>query len=162
MTTKEEFVASRGGRGGGGRGGRGGREGAVQGVAVGGNRTAGGRGRGRGLEIMAVNHDRWMALSSPQPQPAQQQNHQQRQQQQQVKLSHHHHHYYNRSTPTKKVISGPYTHLFCSERHTLASSRVLYPRGKDHFLLPHDIIVSMINNNSTNNSTNNEWPQMIN
>ena len=105
---------------------------------------------------------RQMALSSPQPQPAQQQNHQQRQQQQQVKLSHHHHHYYNRSTPTKKVISGPYTHLFCSERHTLASSRVLYPRGKDHFLLPHDIIVSMINNNSTNNSTNNEWPQMIN
>ena len=48
MTTKEEFVASRGGRGGGGRGGRGGREGAVQGVAVGGDRTAGGRGRGRG------------------------------------------------------------------------------------------------------------------
>jgi hypothetical protein len=37
MTTKEEFVASRGGRGGGGRGGRGGREGAVQGVAVGGD-----------------------------------------------------------------------------------------------------------------------------
>ena len=57
MTTKEEFVASRGGRGGGGRGGR---EGAVQGVAVGGDRTAGGRGRGRGLEIMAVNHDRWL------------------------------------------------------------------------------------------------------
>jgi hypothetical protein len=32
----------------------------VQGVAVGGDRTAGGRGRGRGLEIMAVNHDRWL------------------------------------------------------------------------------------------------------
>ena len=32
--------------------------------------------------------------------------------------------------------SGPYTHLFCSERHAFALSRVLYPRSCDPFLLP--------------------------
>ena len=32
--------------------------------------------------------------------------------------------------------SGPYTHLFCSERHAFALSRVLYPRNCDQFLLP--------------------------
>ena len=32
--------------------------------------------------------------------------------------------------------SGQYTHLFCSERHAFALSRVLYPRSCDQFLLP--------------------------
>lgn len=36
--------------------------------------------------------------------------------------------------PPKK--SGPYTHLFCSERHAFALSRVLYPRNSDQFLIP--------------------------
>ncbi|KAL3823194.1 hypothetical protein ACHAXA_003473 [Cyclostephanos tholiformis] len=39
----------------------------------------------------------------------------------------------NDCPPTK---SGPYTHLFCSERHTFALSRVLYTRNSDQFLIP--------------------------
>ena len=32
--------------------------------------------------------------------------------------------------------SGPYVHLFCSERHAFALSRVFYPVSDDHFMLP--------------------------
>jgi len=39
----------------------------------------------------------------------------------------------NDGTPKK---TGPYAHLFCSERHAFALSRVFYPRNNDHFLLP--------------------------
>ncbi|KAL7541419.1 hypothetical protein ACHAXR_010914 [Thalassiosira sp. AJA248-18] len=41
--------------------------------------------------------------------------------------------YNDKSTAPKK--SGPYAHLFCSERHAFALSRVFYPRN-DQFLLP--------------------------
>ena len=133
MTTKEkEFATSRDGRGGRGRGG-GGRGRVVQGAATaGGGRTAGGGGRGRGRG----NNGRQPRQSSPQQQNQQQQHNHQRQQQQ-VKSTHHHYQSNHRSSTLKKVISGPYTHLFCSERHTFALSRVLYPRGRDQFLLPY-------------------------
>ena len=36
----------------------------------------------------------------------------------------------------KAKKSGPYEHLFCSERHAFALSRVFYPRNNDQFLLP--------------------------
>ena len=32
--------------------------------------------------------------------------------------------------------SGPYAHLFCSDRHRFALSRLFYPRDNDSFLLP--------------------------
>lgn len=36
--------------------------------------------------------------------------------------------YSHQSTDYKKTIEGPYAHLFCSERHGFALSRVLFPR----------------------------------
>jgi hypothetical protein len=70
-----------------------------------------GRGAGRGN----VNHGR---------QPRQQANssHQTRNNQRQRPRSHSHH-----DKEFKKIIDGPYAHLFCSERHGFALSRVLYP-----------------------------------
>jgi len=38
-----------------------------------------------------------------------------------------------------KKRSGPYAHLFCSERHSFGLSRVLYPLNDDKFLLPTNI-----------------------
>jgi hypothetical protein len=40
------------------------------------------------------------------------------------------------SSISHKKSSGPYTHLFCSERHAFAMSRVFYPQTNNQFLLP--------------------------
>lgn len=56
---------------------------------------------------------------------------------------------YNDKSVEKCTIkkSGPYAHLFCSERHAFALSRVFYPRNDDQFLLP--------SQNKTGENTNN-------
>jgi len=48
---------------------------------------------------------------------------------------------YNKSDAAAlmKKRSGPYAHLFCSERHSFGLSRVLYPLNNDKFLLPTNI-----------------------
>ena len=45
---------------------------------------------------------------------------------------------YNKETydGTPKKSSGPYSHLFCSERHAFAMSRVFYPQTNHQYLLP--------------------------
>ena len=58
---------------------------------------------------------------------------------------------YNKSdgaSTVKEKRTGPYAHLFCSERHGFALSRVFYPRNNDQFLLPTNIKEE--NNNSNN------------
>ena len=49
---------------------------------------------------------------------------------------------YNKSDSAATLLkkrSGPYAHLFCSERHSFGLSRVLYPLNDDKFLLPTNI-----------------------
>ena len=49
---------------------------------------------------------------------------------------------YNKSDAAAALLkkrSGPYAHLFCSERHSFGLSRVLYPLNDDKFLLPTNI-----------------------
>jgi len=49
---------------------------------------------------------------------------------------------YNKSDAAATLLkkrSGPYAHLFCSERHSFGLSRVLYPLNDDKFLLPTNI-----------------------
>ena len=62
---------------------------------------------------------------------------------------------YNKSdgASTVKKRTGPYAHLFCSERHGFALSRVFYPRNNDQFLLPTNIKEEN-NINATSNSNN--------
>ena len=62
---------------------------------------------------------------------------------------------YNKSdggASTVKKRTGPYAHLFCSERHGFALSRVFYPRNNDQFLLPTNIKEE--NNSNATNSNN--------
>ncbi|KAL7429292.1 hypothetical protein ACHAXH_005087, partial [Discostella pseudostelligera] len=55
------------------------------------------------------------------------------------------------STPKKS--SGPYTHLFCSERHAFAMSRVFYPQTNHQYLLPLNCKEERNSNHNTNIAT---------
>ncbi|KAL3785763.1 hypothetical protein ACHAW5_003605 [Stephanodiscus triporus] len=121
--TEKEIAPGRGRRGGRGRGLRGGGGGrgggkssSARGIAHSG---AGAGGRGSG------NH---FGSSSQQPQAKQDRGGKGTGRPRSSSL--------NESSDCPPKKSGPYTHLFCSERHAFALSRVLYPRNSDQFLLP--------------------------
>ncbi|KAL7481851.1 hypothetical protein ACHAW6_007539 [Cyclotella cf. meneghiniana] len=123
----------------GGRGGRGGSRGERHSsslASVEGSQSqrqkSGGRGRGPGRgHGNHGRHPRQRADSSSSLERHYQRNHHHRTSHKQ--RQHEHYDY-----AVKRSIEGPFAHLFCSERHGFALSRVLYPSDETNLLSPSD------------------------